>query len=297
MSQVVPITDFHLALTAILLVVAGGVSAAFRLGLLKSLLWGTFRCCLQLIVLGYALGWIFTVDRWELVLILITAMCFFAARTAVQRTPNVPAFPTALAFLAMVVSTYLIMLVVCGLVISAEPWYTARIVIPIAGMILGNAVTGIALSIDRLYAEVRSRRDQIEADLALGATPWEAVRECVREAIRAGMTPTINSLMLVGVVFIPGMMTGQILGGADPQMAARYQIVGDADGLGRYGAGRNDAGGNVVQKTFYRRRCVEARPAEKCERVSRQSFIVLREASPPTMPARPLRPPEISFPA
>jgi putative ABC transport system permease protein len=92
-------------------------------------------------------------------------------------------------------------------------------------MILGNAVNGQSLAIDRLYAEVRARRDQIEALLALGATPWEAVRDCVRAALRAGMTPTVNSLMVVGLVSIPGMMTGQILGGADPREAARYQIV------------------------------------------------------------------------
>jgi putative ABC transport system permease protein len=224
-SQIVPITDFHLLLTGILLVIAGVISAVFRLGLLKSLMWGTVRCVVQLFAIGYILGWIFAVDRWEIVVLIIAVMCFFAARTATRRTPNVDRFPTVIAFLAMIVSTYLVMLVVCGIVISAEPWYTARIVIPISGMILGNAVTGIALSIDRLYAEVRGRRDQVETYLALGATPWEAVRDCVREAIRAGMTPTINSLMVVGLVSIPGMMTGQILGGADPRMAARYQIV------------------------------------------------------------------------
>ena len=92
-------------------------------------------------------------------------------------------------------------------------------------MILGNAVNGIALSLDRLYGEVRARKDEVEALLSLGATRWEAIRHCVQQAIRSGMTPTINSLMLVGLVHLPGMMTGQILGGVDPLQAARYQIV------------------------------------------------------------------------
>ncbi|MFC1834182.1 ABC transporter permease [Thermodesulfobacteriota bacterium] len=224
-SQVVEISNFHLFLSAILLVIAGGVSALFRLGLLRSLAWGTFRCVVQLFVIGYVLGWVFSVDRVELVICLVALMCLVAAGTATRRTPNVAAFPTALAFVSMAVSTYLVMIVVCAVVIRAEPWYTARIVIPISGMILGNAVTGIALSIDRLYAEIRHRRSEVEAMLALGATPWESVRDCVREALRAGMTPTINALMVVGLVSIPGMMTGQILGGADPRTAARYQIV------------------------------------------------------------------------
>lgn len=224
-SQVVPISDAHLLLTAILLVIAGSVSAVFSLGLLKPLLWGTARCVVQLLIMGYALGWIFAVDRLDLVLLIVAIMCVFASTTATRRTPNVSDFPVAIAFASMAASTYLVMLVVCGVIVRGEPWYTARMVIPISGMILGNAVNGQALAIDRLYAGVRARGAEVEALLALGATPWEAVRDCVGEALRSGMTPTINSLMVVGIVSIPGMMTGQILGGADPREAARYQIV------------------------------------------------------------------------
>jgi putative ABC transport system permease protein len=156
---------------------------------------------------------------------IIALMCLVAAKTATRRTPKVPSFPTTIGVIAMAASTYIVAVIVCGLIIRAAPWYTAKIAIPIAGMILGNAVNGIALSLDRLYAEVRAKNREVEAMLCLGATPWEAVRDCVREALRAGMTPTINSLMVVGLVSIPGMMTGQILGGVDPAEAARYQIV------------------------------------------------------------------------
>jgi putative ABC transport system permease protein len=223
--QVVAISNFHLFLTAILVVLAAGVSAAFRLGLVKSLAWGTFRCVLQLSLIGYVLGWIFEIDRPELVILIVALMCLLASHTATRRTPNIPKFPRLIAFVSMAVSTYLVMVIVCGVIIRAEPWYTARVVIPISGMILGNAVNGIALSLDRLYGEVRARRDEVEALLSLGATRWEAIRHCVQQAIRSGMTPTINALMLVGLVHLPGMMTGQILGGVDPLQAARYQIV------------------------------------------------------------------------
>ena len=97
--------------------------------------------------------------------------------------------------------------------------------IPIAGMVLGNSMNGIALALDRLFAETRSRAGEIEGLLALGASPWEAVRDPLRASLRAGLTPILNSLKAVGLVFIPGMMTGQILGGADPLTAVRYQIV------------------------------------------------------------------------
>jgi len=223
--QVVPISDAQLMLTGILILLAGGVSFAFRLGLERSLAWGAFRCVIQLSVIGYVLGWVFAVDRPELVILIVAVMCALAAQTATRRTPNVHRFPRIIAFVSMAASTYLVMVIVCAVIIRAEPWYTARIVIPISGMILGNTINGVALSIDRLYGEVRARKEEVEALLALGATRWEAVKDCVREAIRSGMTPTINSLMVVGLVSLPGMMTGQILGGVDPLEAARYQIV------------------------------------------------------------------------
>ena len=224
-QQVVPISDVQLLFTAILILITAGVSALFRLGLTKSLAWGTVRCVVQLAAIGYALRWVFSVNRPELVFMIIAAMCAIAARTATRRTPNVAGFPVILGFVSLAASTYLVLIIVSAVIIRAEPWYTARIVIPIGGMILGNAINGIALSLDRLYGEVRAGSDTVEALLALGATPWESVRDCAREALRSGMTPTINSLSVVGLVSIPGMMTGQILGGADPTEAVRYQIV------------------------------------------------------------------------
>ncbi len=225
MNDVVFISNTGLAYTSILLLIAAGISAFMRLGLTRSLLWGAIRCVVQLSLLGYILTWIFAVDRPELVALLVLFMCVVAAHTATRRTPNVSSFPSALAFISISVSTGFVLIIVTALVIRAEPWYTARIVIPIAGMILGNTVNGMALALDRLYAEVKLRRFEVEAYLALGALPKEAVIESMRQAMRAGMTPIINSLMVVGIVSIPGAMTGQILGGVDPAEAAKYQIV------------------------------------------------------------------------
>jgi putative ABC transport system permease protein len=224
-SSIVPISNFQLAFTFILILITGGISSFLKLGLLKSLIWGTVRTFVQLTVIGYALTYIFQINNLWLIVIIITIMCYIASRAAVKRTPNVVKYPTVLAFLSLVASTYLVGTIVTTLIISPDPWYSARIAIPIFGMILGNSMNGIALSLDRLYQEARARAFEIEAMLTFGATPWEAIQSSVREAIRAGMTPTINSLMVVGLVSLPGMMTGQILGGADPREAVRYQIV------------------------------------------------------------------------
>jgi len=220
-----PISDLHLALATGLVLVAGLVSALLRLGLLRSLLWGTARTLLQLGLVGYVLTYVFALDHPALVLGLVMVMCLMASRAAVARFKQVPHKPYGLAVLSLGAGTFLVGIVVCGIIVGAEPWWQARVVIPIAGMLLGNSLNGVALSLDRLYSEVRSRADEVEARLALGYTPWEAARPLVRVALRAGMTPILNSLMVVGIVSLPGMMTGQILAGADPMTAVRYQIV------------------------------------------------------------------------
>jgi len=224
-AEFYPISDFKLILSMALVVIVGSISALLKLGLLKSLLWGTFRTFAQLLLVGYALVWIFSLDSPILLLMILLIMCYFGARTAVKRTKGKAPRQMTFAYLSLAVSTFIVTFIVTGIIISADKWYTARIVIPIAGMVLGNSMNGLALALDRLFAEVRSHSGEIETLLALGATPWEAIRRRLQEALKAGMTPTINSLMVVGLVTLPGMMTGQILGGVNPTEAVRYQIV------------------------------------------------------------------------
>lgn len=224
-SGIYPISVLQLAFSVVLVILSGVISSLLKLGLLKSLLWGTVRTFVQLILVGYALVWIFKIDSPLLVSAIILIMCFIGAQTAVKRTPNVHNYSLGLAYISLAASTILVTFIVTAIIIAAPKWYTARIVIPIAGMVLGNSMNGIALGLDRLYSEVRSNSGEIETLLSLGATPWEAVKSRLREALRAGMTPSINSLMAVGLVTLPGMMTGQILSGSDPLMAVRYQIV------------------------------------------------------------------------
>lgn len=224
-ATLIPISNLQLAFAVLLVLITGSISAALKLGLLKPLLWGTTRTVIQLTLVGYALTFIFAINNFWLILVLVTIMCYIATHTAVKSAPNVQKYPTLLAFVSLITSTFLTGFIVVGLIIAPTPWYSAQIVIPIFGMILGNSMNGVALSLDRLYSEVQARSSEIELMLTFGATPWEAIQNCVREAIRAGMTPTINSLMVVGLVSLPGMMTGQILAGADPQQAVRYQII------------------------------------------------------------------------
>ena len=108
---------------------------------------------------------------------------------------------------------------------ARDTWYQPQYTIPMLGMILGNTLNGITLGLDSFLAAIVSKRDIIEARLCLGASRWEAALPEIREAIRVGMIPTINAMMIVGLVSLPGMMTGQLLSGTEPLQAVKYQIV------------------------------------------------------------------------
>jgi putative ABC transport system permease protein len=114
---------------------------------------------------------------------------------------------------------------VTQVMLRVHPWYAPRYLIPLFGMIVGNAMTAAALAAERLASEMESRRGEVEAYLALGATPARAAAEPARRALTAALIPSVNGLMVVGLVQLPGMMTGQILAGQSPLLAVRYQIV------------------------------------------------------------------------
>ncbi len=214
-----------LGVAALLLLAAGGLSLVMSLELEKRLLVAGLRAFVQLTCLGLVLKWVFALTNPLVVGAFLAIMIVVAAKTASARVekPPFPVFLTALGALA--VPAVLVTATVTSGIIGAEPWYDPRIVLPIAGMVIGNTMTAVSVALDRLYSELRSDRGRIVAMLALGGTGREAAAQCMRRALTSGMIPTINSMTAAGIVFIPGMMTGQILSGTNPIVAARYQIV------------------------------------------------------------------------
>lgn len=206
-------------------VFVGVLSLRLALGITRDLALATVRTYIQLIALGFVLRWVFGIDSALLVVGLVVLMVLVAAQIIVRRSPDAPAGIFGSSALAMALTGFTVTFAVTGLVVQVQPWYEPRYVIPIAGMVLGNSMTGIALALERLFADLDSRQDEILALTALGATPWEAAYPSVRGALRAGLIPTINAMAAAGIVFIPGMMAGQILAGADPVTATGYQIV------------------------------------------------------------------------
>jgi putative ABC transport system permease protein len=205
--------------------VTGALALWMQLGVTKDLAIGAVRTYVQLLLLGLVLGWAFSVNQWWVVVGILALMTVAAARIILKRAPDAPSGLFLAAVTSMAVTGITVTFAVTGLVIGADPWYSPRYVIPIAGMVLGNSMTGIALSLERVFSDMDARADELLAMSALGATPWEAAHPSIRTALRAGLIPAINSMAAAGIVFIPGMMTGQILAGADPLEATKYQIV------------------------------------------------------------------------
>jgi len=224
-SGYIPISYWQLTLSVILVLITGLISALLGLGMIKSLLWGTLRAFIQLTLIGYILTYIFKLDTLLVIIPLVLLQCYIASREATRRITKAPHNPALASFFSLTASTFIVGIIVVVVIIGPHPWYKAQILIPIFGMIMGNSMNAIALSLDRLYSEVHAHVEQVEQMLAFGASPWEAIVEYLRKAVGAGMLPTINALMIVGIVSLPGMMTGQILAGMSPGLAVRYQFV------------------------------------------------------------------------
>lgn len=222
---VIPIGALELLLATGFVVFVGVLSIRLSLGIERDLAIATARTYLQLGVLGLVLRWIFGIDSPWLVILVLLLMMAAAAQTIVRRAPDAPRGILGSSMIAMVLTGFTVTFAVTGLIVQVDPWYRAQYVIPIAGMVLGNSMTGIALALERVFADMDTRADEILGLIALGATPWEAAGDVVRTAVRAGLIPTINAMAAAGLVFIPGMMTGQILAGTDPLAATGYQIV------------------------------------------------------------------------
>jgi len=223
----ITLSIFDVALSAVLLAVNAGLSIALRLGLARRVLIAAIRMVVQLILMGLVLRILFAQASPWLTSLTALVMVLFAGREVIARQKrrldgwwSYGIGTTAMLFAGTIVTVFAL-----TTQIRPDPWYDARLALPLLGMILGNTMTGVALGLDRLLTNTADNRAAIEARLALGHDRTEALRPTVREALRTGLIPTVNSMSAIGLVFIPGMMTGQILAGVEPMEAVKYQLL------------------------------------------------------------------------
>lgn len=208
-----------------LVAIAIALSAWQRLGLEGNLAIATGRTIGQLLVVGYILAAVFAFRNPWAVLAVFAVMGGVA--TIVARNRISQKIPQLLPWVggSILVSTALTLLYTNLFVIQPKVWYEPRLIIPLAGIVLGNAMNGAALAGERLVSTLNSSQVEIETHLSLGATPQQAIAQYRKEAVRAGLLPTLNTMMVIGIVTLPGVMTGQLLSGEDPLLAAAYQML------------------------------------------------------------------------
>jgi len=224
-TGVIDLSVWQLGLALLLIVVLITISLRQALGLEKDLAVGAVRTVIQLYGVGLILAAVFAAARWYWVVLILIVMIGVATQTAVSRLKKPLPHAYEIAAVALTISTMTMLIYVIGIVVQVRPWYEPQYIIPIAGMIIGNAMTSTALAGDRLQGELQARAAEVETRLVLGFSGSEAVQPLVRSALRAALIPTINGMMTIGLVQLPGMMTGQILAGSSPLVAIRYQLV------------------------------------------------------------------------
>jgi putative ABC transport system permease protein len=223
----VQLSAFDLALAAVLLVINGAISIAFRLGLAVSLGVAALRMAVQLAAVGFVLKFVFAQSSPLWTMLIAAVMVLVAGYELAQRQER--QFRGWLVYglgnATLLVVGGLATFYAVAVVVHPSSWYEPRYIVPILGMVLGNTLTSVSLALQTLTEGAERERSAIEARIALGATRFEAFATVLRRSLRMAIMPLLNSMSLAGVVSLPGMMTGQILAGVEPGDAAKYQIM------------------------------------------------------------------------
>lgn len=216
-----------LGLAALLVLLNGGLSLVLDLGVGRRLLLAALRMVVQLLLVGLVLEALFgTVSPW-LTGAVALMMVLFAGREILARQDRKLTgwWSYGMGTGAMLLAAMVVTVFALTTQIRPDPWFDPRYAIPLLGMVLGNTMTGISLGLNTLANDLSAGRSAVEARLALGHDRRTATLSQVRQALRAALMPTINAMAATGLVWLPGMMTGQILAGIAPVEAVKYQIL------------------------------------------------------------------------
>lgn len=224
---VIPLSTADLTLAAGLVIMLSALTWYLKLGMGRRLLIAALRTVVQLLLLGLVLKYLFESSHPILIGVIMLIMTAVAGREVMvrQQRPFRGSWGYGLGTIAMFISSFTITLFSISIIISPEPWYQPQYSIPLLGMMLGNTMTGVALTLDNLTGQAWQQRAVIEQRLLLGEDWSMAIRDISRQSLRTGLVPIVNSMAAAGIISIPGMMTGQVLAGSSPFDAAKYQIL------------------------------------------------------------------------
>jgi putative ABC transport system permease protein len=210
-----------LSLTLVFIIITMLISVWQKLGLERDIAVGTVRSAVQLLLVGYVLQFIFNSSHPMYILLILTVMISVASWNAGKRGSGLQGIRWRIV-VAITATELLMMGLLLGLqIVKATPQY----IIPISGMTIGNAMVVSGLFLNQMKREVQSSRGEIETLLSLGATARQAIQDSLKRSVKSSMIPTIDGMKTVGLVQLPGIMTGMIVAGANPVEAVRYQIL------------------------------------------------------------------------
>lgn len=214
-------TYTSLSLTLIFVLIPLLLSKTLKLGLEKDTLIATIRSIIQLLAVGYILKFVFDAQSYIYIFLMIALMILVATFNARKKGKGIKGITWKIALTLLTVEC-----VTQGVLLGFDivP-STAQYIIPISGMMIGNSMVLSVLFLNRFTSEIASHQNEIELILSLGGTPKQAIHRQLMHAIKASMIPTIESQKTIGLVQLPGMMSGQIIGGADPIQAVQFQLL------------------------------------------------------------------------
>ncbi len=223
--ETVDISIFSLGLVFLLLAVPVGMSVYYRLNMTGAMLFSVLRMSLQLFLIGIFLKYLFLWNNpfinaaWLIVMILVAVFSAIKGSSMKAKKVLVPIF------ISFSAATFLILLYINVFVIRLDMVFDARYLIVLGGMLLGNSLRGNIVGIDSFYRSIRKDSKRYLYSLSLGASHHEAYLPYLKESVQLALKPTVASMATMGIVALPGMMTGAILGGASPDVAIKYQIM------------------------------------------------------------------------
>ena len=221
------LSNVDLAIAAGLVLMLALLSLRLQAGISVQLLIAALRTAVQLTLIGLVLKTLFANVHLGWVSLLALFMLLVAGREVMARQERrfAGVWGYSIGTISMFLSSFAVTVFALVVILGDSPWYAPQYAIPLLGMLLGNTMSGIAIALDRLTQSAWQERGVIETRLMLGARSSEAIADLRRQAIRSGLIPIINAMAAAGVVSLPGMMTGQILAGAPPVEAVKYQIL------------------------------------------------------------------------
>lgn len=225
MQATIDISWVDLTLFMLLLSIPATINHWLQLGIGRDIGIAVLRMTLQLLLVGIYLQFLFDLNSVWLNLTWLAAMMLIGASAILGGAK----LPKRVLFLPMLASVSLSLLPVLAILLlgllQPTPTYSAQYLIPLAGMLLGNSLSGNIVALQRLFNALEENRSEYEGRLALGARPKQAAKPFVQQALRQALAPILASMSTTGLVTLPGMMTGQILGGSDPMLAIKYQLI------------------------------------------------------------------------